>query len=84
MARFSTAATNAAIQAMLPVGDTHFISLHSADHARTDAIITDDSDVRARIAAELAKVDATLPPNHDWWEVEAGKWTFDPADDNTT
>jgi len=84
MAHASTAATNAAIQAMLPVSGTCFILLHAADPARTDAVITDDSDVRARIAAELAKVDATLPPNHDWWEVEAGKWTFDPADDNPT
>lgn len=81
MARFSTATTDAAIQAILPVGGTCLISLHSADPARTYAVNTDDSDVRARIATELAKVDATPPPNHDWWEMEAGKWTHDPADE---
>ena len=43
-----------------------------------------DEDVQAKTNAALAKVNATPPPTHDWWEVEAGVWTFDPADDNTT
>ena len=43
-----------------------------------------DGDVQARTDAALAKVNATPLPNHDWWEVEAGVWTFDPADDNLT
>lgn len=35
MARLSVAASNAAIQAVLPVGGTYFISLHSADPGTT-------------------------------------------------
>ena len=41
-----------------------------------------DEDVQARTDAALAKVDATPLPNHDWWEMEAGGQTFDPADDD--
>ena len=37
MARVSTASANAAIQAILPVGGTYFISLHSADPGTTGA-----------------------------------------------
>lgn len=37
MARLSTAAANAAMQAVLPVGGTYFISLHSADPGTTGA-----------------------------------------------
>ena len=43
-----------------------------------------DEDVQAKTDAALARVDVAPLPNHDWWEMEAGVWLFDPADDNTT
>ena len=43
----------------------------------------DDRYVQSQIAAALAKVNATPPPETDWqwWESEAGKWTV-PLDDD--
>ena len=41
-------------------------------------------DVQARTDAALAKVDGAPLPDHEWWEMEAGVWMFDPADNNLT
>lgn len=41
-------------------------------------------DVQARNDAALAKADGAPLPDHEWWEMEAGVWMFDPADNNLT
>ena len=51
---------------------------HRRSH-RVHAVIFED--ILVRMAAALAKVDATPPPETDWWEAEAGKWTADPVAD---
>ena len=47
-------------------------------HRRSHRVHAVIEDISVRMAAALAKVDATPPPEGDYWEAEAGKWTFDP------